>query len=367
MNGIVNLSDFKENKVSLNNIYLDPNNPRFAKNIFISDDRITEDSIQRTCFEKMQRFDIEKLKKSIFKVGFMPIDKVVVRPIKGLDDKYVVVEGNRRITALKSLKIEHESGEIQLPEEILKSIINFEVYVYVGSETDIAWIIQGIRHISGVRAWKPYQKAQLLAKMVKEKQLKPEEIGKAVGIGTRSSANLLRSFHAYNQSLLDDEFGENVKPGHFSYFQEAIFTPSGIPMQNWLKWDEKEKKFSNIENLKKLLSWIVKTDDKTKLKIDRAIDLRDVVCRSMVKYPQLFNEFESSEDMHVDKLKYKIWTSEEEPKQIDRWLQKLTDIEYSLENLPDVKIKISDKSDEFITMLENIRKLVEEHKKAIRK
>ncbi|MBI4009574.1 MAG: ParB N-terminal domain-containing protein [Candidatus Aenigmarchaeota archaeon] len=366
MNGneIIDLNDFEERQVNLEDVFLDPNNPRFSgKEKLVSDSRIIEESIQRTCFEKMHDFGIEELKENIKRVGFLPIDKIVVRRIAD-SKKYVVVEGNRRITAIKQLKIEHESGEIELSDAVLNSILRFTVYVYKGKEPDIAWIIQGIRHISGIKNWKPYQQAKLLIKLVKERKIKIEDAGKAVGIGSIKSARLMRSYYAYEQSTQDEEFGEYLKEDDFSFFQEAIFTAINTPIQQWLEWDEKEKHFKNIENLRKYLSWIVSVEGNPP-RIERSNDVRDFVAKAMVNYPSLFKKFESSVDMHINRLKYEIWNLEEEPKELEEWLRKLKELNSQIENLPDVKIKLSNGSEKFVDLLNDLKKIVEAHLKAL--
>lgn len=362
---VIDLKEFEEKTLNLDDIFLDPNNPRFyGKEKLVSDARIMEESIQRTCSEKMKEFGIAELKESIKRVAFLPIDKIVVRSIQNSDNKYVILEGNRRITALKQLKIEHERGEIELSDNVLNSILRFKVYVYKGKEPDMAWIIQGIRHISGIKDWKPYQQAKLLTTLVEEKKIKIEDAGKTVGIGPTNTARLMRSYYGYEQSVKDVEFGEYLKEDDFSFFREAIFTSAYTPMQEWLEWDEKEKRFKNIENLRKYLSWIISVDDKSP-RINRALEVRDVIAKAMVHHPHLFKSFESSEDMDVNRLRYEIWNLEEKPKELEDWLGKLKELKSQLENLPNVKIGLSKDSDKFVTLLEDLEKIINAHLKAL--
>lgn len=358
---LLNIGDFKEKTIPLAEVFLDPNNPRFSTaQKIISENKIADKNVQQWCFENMEAFNITELKESIMRVGFLPIDKIVVRPIKGEINKYVVVEGNRRITALKKLKTEYEIGEISLTEEILDSIVNIRAYIYYGKETDIAWIIQGIRHISGIKDWKPYQQAKLLAKLVNERGVKIEEAGKVVGIGPTRSARLIRSYYAYEQSAADEELGEYVNEDHFSFFQEAVFNSIDSPMQQWLEWSEKDKEFKNTNRLKKYISWFVKTGESSP-RIDRVIDVRDVLTKVLVQYPLLFQRFESEEEMGIDELRHEIWDLEEEPTQIRDWLSKLTALTSEVENLPDGKIKNSEDRAKFVKTLKELKYIVEQH------
>ena len=93
--------------VEIDNLLLDPNNPRFAD---ISDDalnidksRFSEPAIQTAAYEKMTnpKFDTITLANSIATVGFVPVDNIVV--VKLNETQYYVIEGNRRTTAIKYL------------------------------------------------------------------------------------------------------------------------------------------------------------------------------------------------------------------------------------------------------------------------
>lgn len=360
---IVQLKDFKEERIKLENIFLDPNNPRFyAEGRIVPETRISEASIQKACIEKMEQFDIEELKENIRRIGFLPIDKIVIRHIG--DGKYVVVEGNRRLAALKTLKMEYNNGEIRLSDEILNSISSLDVFVYLGGEKDISWIIQGIRHISGIKDWPPFQQAKLLAKLIEEKGLATEDAAKSVGIGPRKASRLLRSYYGYLQSLKDEEFGDLINQEKFSFFQEAIFRALKGPLPSWLEWDDREKQFKNSDNLSKFLSWIVEYEGRP-ARITRAVDARDVLNKAISQYPELFRKFESSDELTIDHLRYEIWKSEEAPKEIDEWLEALKGISYKLENLPNVKVRIAGKKADALELLLRIQQILAEQIKAL--
>ncbi len=144
-------NDFPEKDLSLDQIFLDPNNPRFAseKDVITPEEKIIDPTVQELCAFKMQKYELEELKKSIKEVGFVPVDRIVVKPLKAKADSYVVLEGNRRIAALKTLAKENAQGVTPINAEVLKTILNFKVFVYVGGNLDMAWISQGIRHSAG--------------------------------------------------------------------------------------------------------------------------------------------------------------------------------------------------------------------------
>src|SRR5258707_216024 len=105
-------------KVDLSELLLDPNNPRFAslgqRLDVVPELRFSEAKVQQQTYDKMKtvRFDVAELRDTIKNLGFLPMDRIVVRPWKVPDrkGKYVVVEGNRRVTALKWLVELHDSA-----------------------------------------------------------------------------------------------------------------------------------------------------------------------------------------------------------------------------------------------------------------
>lgn len=368
LNKIINFDEFKEKEVLLDNIYLDPNNPRFFVNErIVPDARVIEDNVQKSCIEKIQQFDIDDLKENIKRIGFLPIDKVVVRPIVNSKDKYVVVEGNRRIAALKLLKSEHESGEILIDNDILKSILKFIVLIYSGKEIDISWILQGIRHISGVKDWPPYQQAKLLTKLIEDKHVRIEDAAKSIGIGKRKASRLLRSFYAYIQCLNDEEYGEFLDKDKFSFFQEAIFYKADTSMSNWLKWDDNERIFKEQANLQKFLSWITASEEEKTPRITRALDVRDVVEKALSQYPDVFKKFVKDNHQTADDLRHAIWQIEEAPKEVEEWIETLSGLFKQVEDLPDIKIRNSSRKKEMIALLTGIKNILSEHLKTLTK
>ena len=351
---ILKPKDFKEIYLELKNVFLDPNNPRFfiERDATLPDSKITEQSVQENCLTKMKAYGTADLKESIKRVGFLQIDKVVVRPFG--TERFVVVEGNRRIAALKILEKEINSGEIQLHKGIKGTIFRFKVVVYRGKEKDIAWIIQGIRHISGIRNWPSYQQAAVLIKISEEKNIGIREASNVVGIGPKIAGRLVRAHYGFQQARQDDEYGQYIKPTHFSYFAEAVFVKPVL--KEWLSWKEKSKRFHNVKNLKKLLSWIIPENEKEP-RLGRAMDLRDILSVAIGRYPDLMKRFENEETMTIEKLNFEM--GKRTPTEVDEWLQKIVEFNEDLKELP--LLKIEKKKAAFNKALKETQKLVKKH------
>ena len=99
--------------VSVDELYLDPNNPRLAEDFGFSgkvesleeiqkfQDLILKKFIEPNETDGDTFFDIEDLIKSFERIGFIDIDRIICKQLE--DGKYIVLEGNRRTSALKVL------------------------------------------------------------------------------------------------------------------------------------------------------------------------------------------------------------------------------------------------------------------------
>ncbi len=150
-------------KVDLDDHLLDPNNPRFSElgeqSNIISESRYDEPKVQESTFEKMKNplFDVAELRDTIRTIGFLPMDRIVIRKWKGRlaagKQKYVVIEGNRRVTTLKWLINLHEIGKETFD---VRQLNNFRHLEALELNTEVAppsatLILPGLRHVSGVR------------------------------------------------------------------------------------------------------------------------------------------------------------------------------------------------------------------------
>lgn len=160
-------------KISLDEIYLDPNNPRFTSLKWddIPDQQISDASIQVATKRKLEEeFSIYKLVDNIQINGFLPIDRVIVK--KFAENKYVVLEGNRRICAAKNIMELYKGNPEQVEESVVDSLKEISCLIYTGSERQPSWVFQGLRHIIGIQEWPAYNKARLLVQLMEDENLK---------------------------------------------------------------------------------------------------------------------------------------------------------------------------------------------------
>ena len=360
------LLGLQREQLTLDQVYLDPNNPRFGFERHLPDSRIHEDAVQQHARELIEReIKIDDLKASILRYGFSPTDPIVVRAFA--KDKYVVLEGNRRVTTLKKLTEAHDNGEVQIDKPILDSMKKFHAFVYEGKNPDIVWLVQGLRHMSGIKEWPPLQQATFIAKIENQIKSKPREgrgrapglpsVAKAAGVSTAAAGRLLRSYYAFNAARDDEEHGENIGDDKFSVFSEAVFKIDAL--KTWLGWDDTARKFTNDENLKKFLSWITPQDDGGEPKVSRAVDARDVL-PAIVTDKDLLDRFESG-TLGIDEARVEIGIKRKGGRDVDveSVQQQLSKFLDQLDTLPIPRIKRENRAAEFIDLLKNLKESIQ--------
>jgi hypothetical protein len=266
-------------RVNTEKILFDPNNPRFldlrGEGRMVLEQRCAEPGVQEHAYQTMKdpRFDVRSLRSSIEQLGLLPIDRIVVR--KFGDDQFVIAEGNRRLAAIRWLLEDHKTGEVTLPEDLVQSLREIEVLVLeeVGAQAvREQWLLQGVRHISGVKEWGPYQQARALETLIYEMGMDLREAAGALGLGPTQGKRKLNALHALEQMAEDDEYGTFAEPDMFSYFLHIMSKP--VLRDEFLDWNEQDQTFTNEDNLRLVYSWIT-PDEEGFRKITRAIDLRD--------------------------------------------------------------------------------------------
>ena len=136
---------------NLKNLYLDPNNYRFIDNpkyVKIDNSNLLNDTVQartKTFIEGKNRKNVEDLLDSFKTNGYMDIDIIQVKEIS--ENKFLVLEGNRRVTALKILQEEHKnSQDIGNFDPAIFGKIPFEIHDV--EDEGKHQVIMGLKHIT---------------------------------------------------------------------------------------------------------------------------------------------------------------------------------------------------------------------------
>jgi hypothetical protein len=228
------------------------------------------------------QFAVSELRDTIRELGFLPMDRLVVRKWRDSsadEPKFVVVEGNRRVTALKWLISQYEEGKAQLTPEQLENYREFEALLLDESRAPqtAKWILPGLRHVSGIKEWGPYQKARMVHEL-RQSGKSPQEVAQSLGLSTREANQLWRAFLALEQMKKDEEFGEFADATLYSYFVEVLKRAN---VRSWLAWDDEQQRFTNTQRLQQFYSWIRGTkgedgEDSSPAKLPEAKSVREL-------------------------------------------------------------------------------------------
>jgi hypothetical protein len=361
------LGCLREVEVAIEDLYLDPNNPRFADLADrvqpVARDRIMEDDVQRKALDRIldDRFEVTQLKDSFRTIGFLPVDRLVVTRLP-LPGKYVVIEGNRRTGAVKSLLDDYKNGEADLSPEVLASLQKLPILVLeeddAAKQEHIARILQGVRHVSGIRPWGPYQQAQIVAMMLDDGK-DQAEICETLGLPKRRINVLRRSFYALAQMRADDDYGDKAKPALFSSFDEILRLP--VVRDNWLDWDDEHNKFRSEEHRKMLYSWLVGAEDDDGNKHPPRINDH----KEIRKLPQLmgdatrFKRFCDDPALGIDDAMQGITSA----KPTIDWRNEVQSLLNILNQVPAVDLESA--SDDDQSLLSRVREVCDKHLKII--
>lgn len=258
---------------NLKNLYLDPNNYRFVDNEnhkFVSENNLLDTQVQkrtRTFIEGRGQENIRDLLASFKANGYLDVDIIQVRELG--DNRYLVLEGNRRVTALKVLQEAYENGfDIGKLDPAIFRSVPFEIHRKEESEKHL--IVMGLKHISGNKKWSIFNQSKLLYDFLKpyeessreEYFNKENELVSSLGITKHRLRSMLRVYNLI-QSYKMSDYSEQFSPDMVGIFEEIMKKPV---IKNWLEWNDSGYFSTNKINLERLFSWISKTEVYTELK-----------------------------------------------------------------------------------------------------
>jgi hypothetical protein len=233
----------------VNDLHLDPKNPRLAEEEHTG----TQASIQKV-MEK--EFDLQPIKDSLYRNAFFYEEPLVAvyepLPEFGAKAVLVVVEGNRRLAALKSILDNHA----EYPSEAARKRLE-KIPVVIRTNRDETLPFVGFRHVTGIKEWEAPAKAQYAHRLVTAGYT-VDRIAQLIGDKTRQVDRWIRT-----QSLVlrVNKLGitqeDAAKSFHFSYLLTATDAPA---TQKWLKLRQDPAKSLvkevDDERLKQLWTWL---------------------------------------------------------------------------------------------------------------
>lgn len=206
--------------VGLEDLRFDPENPRLPTTVDGRD--------ERQVFEWMLVDEsLVELIGSIGEQNYFPGEPVLVAPLHGdMKPPYVVVEGNRRLAAVRllldpSLAPVRQQTVERLALEARARPNRLPVIVFRSRDEILDYL--GYRHVTGVKEWDPLAKARYLEQLVKRAAERGEELSSqqlARRIGSRADyvERLLQGLDVYDHIANKDFYGlEGVNEDSISF------------------------------------------------------------------------------------------------------------------------------------------------------
>ena len=240
-------------------LLLDPNNYRFIDKPeykFVSASQIADERIQQRTLNLLVGKNNENIRDLIISFksnGFLDIDQIQTR---AAGDKFLVLEGNRRVATLKFLYEEYKRGN-DVGKLNENSFANVNV-VEIKDEDPVQHLItMGLHHISGKQRWSPVNEAQLVSDLFNKYGNSEDDICNLLGITKQKLRRNLRTLSFIEQYKKGD-YGDQFKAEMFSIFETVISQPL---MKDWIGWDDDDFKATIKKNYERFFSWISQTEE----------------------------------------------------------------------------------------------------------
>lgn len=201
---------------AIDDLLMDEKNPRIPED----KQSLSQDDLALFVAET---YDSLIIAKSISAHQYFPSEPLIAIP-KG--NKFIVVEGNRRLAALKILFNSQLRNKLSNHEEWkklgLENVPKKVPVVIVKNRREVAPVI-GFRHISGIEPWDPYAKARYIASEV-DAGLTFEKVAKEIGERTSEVRAHYRNYRIAQQVKklkLDPKMVEGMV-NNFGVFTRAM-------------------------------------------------------------------------------------------------------------------------------------------------
>jgi hypothetical protein len=246
----------------LSELYLDPKNPRLGREL------IEQELTQKQVLAAMNDWTLEELAVSFLESGTFWVQEalLVTHEEHGDRQRLVVIEGNRRLAALIYLKNAIDGNPAsQKWEEIARgahpsaSLFTRIPYILVDSRRDIEAFL-GFRHVTGIKEWRPAEKAQYIAKLIDTRGMDYVEVMRKIGSKT---ATVRQNYISYRLLLeIEGVAGDIPRENFEERFSVMYLSLRTDGVQTFLQLDikadpEKAKKPVPKSHLKALANFAI--------------------------------------------------------------------------------------------------------------
>lgn len=200
--------------LSTDTLHFDHENPRLAE--YGIGDHLDEDEILDILWDAM---DVQELVQSISASGFFEHEALIVATEDGRD---IVIEGNRRLAAVKVLRnpeLAVEKGW-QVPKLRAAQRKQLDKLPAIRASREESWRYLGFKHVNGPAKWGSYAKAVYIAHVHRTYGVQLADIAHQIGDRHRTVQRLFRGLMVLEQAERakvfdrEDRFGKRLSFSH---------------------------------------------------------------------------------------------------------------------------------------------------------
>lgn len=261
-------------KISVDWLKLDRENPRL---VGISA-RTTEESIVAQLYRGEE---LGELLQSISANGYLDIEPLIVW-LDPADQKFTVLEGNRRLAAIRLFRepalvdaiAKNERLKISVPaigQAVEDSLA--EVSVYRVGDRDAARSFIGFKHINGAAKWESYAKAKFAAEWYKSGNVSLEDISEKIGDRHDTIKRMVAAIYVLDQAERQSIFSltdRKITKFNFSHLYTALSRSTYMSYLGletaWSRYDPQPDPVpaDKLERLREVLVWIYGSKEEDK-------------------------------------------------------------------------------------------------------
>ena len=245
-------------------LVLDSENPRLAWRV----NGETQIDLAKILWREMA---VDEVAWSIAENGYFrsePLFVIIKNPEEEEPTKreYIVVEGNRRLAAVRLLRadtLRKRIGATELPEidsNRRKELDNIPVIIY--TSRDSLWTSLGFRHINGIKPWDSFSKAKYVGGVHENYGVPLEDIARKIGDRHATVKRLYRGYKILEQAESQAKFDREDRVRNRFYFSHLYTAADQKEFQKFLGIDpEKSLKLnpvpkSKLVELGEFMTWL---------------------------------------------------------------------------------------------------------------
>jgi len=216
-------------RVSPDDLYFDDSNPRL----------IDHGGSQADLLATMwTNFAVEEVAISIASNGYWEYEPLVATLEEG---RLVVIEGNRRLAAVKLLLSNEERtrvGATNLPHITPERRAELASLQVIDSSREDAWKYIGFKHVNGPQAWQSYSKAQYISWVHNELDVPLSKVAETIGDTHSTVQRLYRALMTLQQAEQERLWSRDDRyKQHFSFSHLYVGLNSYAGIQNYIGLD----------------------------------------------------------------------------------------------------------------------------------